>query len=145
MTKKKEEPRHIDTGGGAYIGGDVEVKDGDFVGRDQYKTVGLSGPEIAALFQPIYAAIEARPNTPAQDRADMAAEVEEIQAEVAKGDEADEGFLARRLRNLKRMAPDILEVVLATLANPLAGLGKVAEKVAKKMQAEAEGAEAKPM
>jgi hypothetical protein len=35
------------------------------------------------------------------------------------------------------MAPDILEVVLATMANPAAGLGLVATKVANKMQAEA--------
>jgi len=138
MTKKKEGPQQVDTGGGAYVGGKVSVEGGDFVGRDQVKTVGLSGPDVAELFKPIYAAIEARPDTPLEDQADMKAEVEEVQAEVAKGEEADEGFLARRLRNLKRMAPDILEVALATLADPAAGLGTVASKVATRMKAEAE-------
>ena len=141
MTEKKEKPQQIDTGGGAYVGRKVTVEGGDFVGRDQFKTVGLSGPEIADLFEPIYAAIEARRDTSPDDRADIKAEVEEVQAEATKGEAADEGFLARRLRNLKRMAPDILDVVLAALANPAAGLGTVARKVAEKMRAEA-GAEA---
>jgi hypothetical protein len=35
------------------------------------------------------------------------------------------------------MAPDILEVVMATIANPAAGLGLAATKVAKKMSEEA--------
>jgi hypothetical protein len=136
---EERKDKEVDTGGGAYIGGSVTVSGGgDFVGRDQVKTVGLTGPDVAELFKPIYAAIEARPETPAADRADLKADVEEIQAEVAKGDKADESFLARRLRNLKRMAPDILEVVLATLANPAAGLGAVAAKVAKRMRADAE-------
>ena len=38
MTKKKQ-PQSIDTGGGAYIGGDVKAG-GDFVGRDQVIITG---------------------------------------------------------------------------------------------------------
>ena len=38
MTKKKQ-PQPIDTGGGAYIGGDVKAE-GDFVGRDQVIITG---------------------------------------------------------------------------------------------------------
>jgi hypothetical protein len=132
-----EGARVIDTGGGAYIGGKVTVAGGDFVGRDQVKAVGLTKQEIADLFKPIYTAIDVRRDTPPQERDDLKAEVEEIQAEVAKDEDAKEVFLARRLRNLKRMAPDVLDVVLATLTNPAAGLGAVARKVAEKMKAEA--------
>lgn len=39
MTKKKEQPQSIDTGGGAYIGGEVKAG-GDFVGRDQVIITG---------------------------------------------------------------------------------------------------------
>ncbi|HBY08693.1 MAG TPA: hypothetical protein DEH22_13260 [Chloroflexi bacterium] len=65
----------------------------------------------------------------------MKANVAEIKAEDEKGDQAEESFIARRLRNIQRMAPDILEVMLATIANPAAGFGMVAKKVAEKMQA----------
>lgn len=126
--------RIINTGGGAYIEGSVNTGGGDFVGRDQIKSAGLSAADIAKLFEPIYARIEARPNTDPGDKADLQTDVQELQAEVAKGDKADESFLSRRLRNLQRVAPDILEIVTATLTNPLAGFSAVVTKVAQRMK-----------
>jgi len=38
----------------------------------------------------------------------------------------------RRFRNLARMAPDILEVTLATITNPILGYGVIAKKIAAK-------------
>ncbi len=146
----------IHTGGGAYIGGDVTVSGGDFTGRDSVtisgdgnvvgdhsratviKQAGADPAAIARAFQTLYQAIEARPNTPPQDKADLQAEVKELEQEVARGDKADENFLARRLRNIGRMAPDLLEVALTTFTNPLAGLGTAARKIAEKMKREAE-------
>lgn len=126
--------RKVSTGGGAYVGKSVDTSGGDFVGRDQVKTIGPNVSVIAELFKPIYAAIETRPDTSPDNRDDITAEVKDIQAEVVKGDVADESFLARRLRNLKRMAPDILEVVLTALTSPAAGVGMIASKVAQKMR-----------
>lgn len=131
--------RVIKTGGGAYIEGTVSTGGGDFVGRDQAKTTGLSAADIARMFEQIYALIEARPDIGSEDKADLKTDVQELQAEVKKGDQADETFLSRRLRNIKRMAPDILEVVLATLTGPAAGLSQVAARVARRMKATAEG------
>jgi hypothetical protein len=126
--------RAINTGGGAYIEGSVSTGGGDFVGRDQVKTSGLSAADVAKLFEPIYARIEARPNTSSEDKADLKTDVQELQVEVTKGDKADESFLSRRLRNIQRMAPDILEVVTATLTNPLTGFSSVVTKVAQRMK-----------
>jgi hypothetical protein len=39
----------------------------------------------------------------------LKAEVEDTEAEVAKGEQANESFLERQLRNFERIAPDILE------------------------------------
>jgi len=39
MATSKTDPHSVDTGGGAYIGGQVDTGGGDFVGRDQVKTV----------------------------------------------------------------------------------------------------------
>ncbi len=124
--------QHINTGGGAFVVGGVNTGGGKFVGRDDYSTTGLTGDEVARLFESIYARIDARPNTSDADKADLKADVQEVQAEAAKGEQANEGFLARRLRNIGRMAPDILEVVLATLANPAVGLGMVGKKIAER-------------
>lgn len=151
--------KNIHTGGGAYIGGSVNTGGGDFVGHDKitkaekggvaiggnaivtgsHNVVGSQVSQRQESIQHIYTIIEKRPDTTALDKEDLKANVEEIQAEDDKGDEANESFIARRLRNIQRMAPDILEVILATIANPIAGFGVVAKKIAEKMKAEAGG------
>ncbi len=63
--------------------------------------------------------------------------VQQVQAEVAKGEEADESSLARYLRGVKRVAPDILEVIVNTFADPALGVATVIRKVMTKAQADA--------
>jgi 2-hydroxy-3-keto-5-methylthiopentenyl-1-phosphate phosphatase len=70
-------------------------------------------------------------------KADLKADVKDIQQEIKKGKKADNEFIARRLRNIKRMAPEILEVVVATIVNPVFGLSVAAKKVAEKIKATA--------
>jgi hypothetical protein len=77
------------------------------------------------------------PQAAPEDIEDAIAAVKEVRAEVEKGDEADEKFLARQLRNIARMGPDILDVVTATLASPIAGITAVVQKVAAKAREEA--------
>jgi len=71
----------------------------------------------------------------------LKAEVKEIQSTVTeaaqKNEKVDEGFLSRRFRNIARMAPDVLDVVVATLGNPLAGLGVAVKKIAEKAKTDA--------
>jgi hypothetical protein len=66
----------------------------------------------------------------------LKADAEDVKSEAEKGDQVDERFLTRHLRNIQRMAPDILEVVLATLTNPAAGFALTVQKIARKVQAE---------
>jgi hypothetical protein len=155
--KKKGQPDSIHTGGGAYISGKVDTGGGDFVGRDQNTQAekggvitrgNVSGSTIIAggadaagsraeSIQTIYTSIDQRLDTSRYEKDDLKEKVQDIEKEDAKGEQADASFIEHRLRNLQRMAPDILEVVLATIANPLAGFGMVAKKVAEKIKAEA--------
>ncbi len=149
--------KKINTNGGAYVGGNVNTGGGGFVGRDKNTTVGQGGVVIGGsvsnsnivtgnnnvvastitqkeeYIQNIYERIESRPDTEPVDKEDLKSAVAEIAEEDAKGENADESFIARRLRNIQRIAPDILEVALATIANPAAGFGMVAKKVAERM------------
>jgi hypothetical protein len=146
----------INTGGGAYIGGNVSVTNGEFVGRDKTTVVGdgnvlgdgssstvikqegADAAAIASAFTNFYAAVAQNPKLPPQEKADVQADLEEVEAELKKGEEASETFIQRRLRNVKRMAPDIHEVVIATFANPVLGLGLVAKKIADKARESAD-------
>jgi|GEM_PF-1527008 len=105
-----------------------------------YHTTGLSAAEINQLFDELYAAIEAHPNAPITDREDLKAEIKEFQSAVTeatmKNEKVDEGFVSRRFRNIARMAPDVLDMVIATLGTPLAGLGVTAKKIAEHAKAE---------
>lgn len=131
---------------------------GDYIGRDQKISAGngsvviggnVSGSTIVTgnqnvvtsgtnFFSPIYQAIEERKDLTPNAKADLKAEIQDVEAEVKKGEQADETFLARRLRNIRRIAPDILDVVTATLTNPAAGFSLIARKVAEKARASAD-------
>src|SRR5687768_9545908 len=54
-----------------------------------------------------------------------------------KNEKVNESFLSPRFRNIARMAPDVLDVIVASLANPLAGLGVAVKKIAEKAKEEA--------
>jgi hypothetical protein len=123
-------PSPVNTGGGAYINGPVNVK-GNFAGRDQYNLI-----QVEKMFKPVYDAIAARSDLPAPARDDLKAETQDVEAEVKKGDQADESALARHLRNIKNMAPDILEVILSAASGPGAVLNTAVKKIMEKVKAE---------
>ena len=103
-------------------------------------TTGLNAGDIKQLFDQLYTAIETNAKTSLANKEDLKAEVKELQSTITeavqKNEKVDEGFLSCRFRNIARMAPDLLDVVVATLANPLAGLGVAAMKLAAKAKEE---------
>lgn len=141
MPKKKTETgkqTSVSVGNVSDVSGNVNVAGGNIT--THHTTTGLSAADIKQLFDQLYAKIEIRPETPTADKEDLKAEVKEIQATVTeaaqKNEKVDEGFLSRRFRNIARVAPDVLDVVVATLGNPLAGLGVAVKKIAEKAKQE---------
>ncbi len=65
----------------------------------------------------------------------------ELSAAIQQGDDSPkkQTFLERRLKNIAAMAPDIAQVIVATLVSPTAGLALTLQKIAQKVQAELEG------
>ena len=53
---------------GAYVGKSVNTSGGDFVGRDQVKTVGTNLKDVAEAFEKIYATIESHPTLSPQKK-----------------------------------------------------------------------------
>jgi hypothetical protein len=143
VSEEREERggRRIDTGGGAYVEGGVTVSGGDFVGRDQVvygdKVHGVAGDELAKLFAGVYQQIEERPKDPDVGKEELVETVQKIEVEAAKGEGANPSKVERWLKFLGSMAPDILEVAAAALANPMAGVATAIRKIAEKAKAEA--------
>jgi len=146
----------VNTGGGTYIEGGVNIKGsknvkigGDsvtgnkiettggskYVGGDDNSVTGWSAKDVENFFVSISQLIDVKRDIDPQDKPDLKADLKDVQTEVAKGEDADESFLERRLRSIKRMAPDILETIATTLADPKAGLAMVIRKVMIKAKA----------
>jgi len=141
----------VNTGGGAYIGGNVSLSGGSFVGRDQRNvtitgngnvmgdhshatvtyTSGMTGDQVAVLFAQALALARQQP---AAVREDLEAAVETAQEETAKGEAADKGLLSKMLDVLLEKGPDILEVVIEAILNPAAAAGRGVKLLAKQAQ-----------
>ena len=141
MPKKKQADRKqasIRVGNISDVSGNVNIAGGNI--STHHSTTGLSAGEIRRLFNELYTTIEVRPDTPHADKEDLKTDVKEIQTAVTEAaqtnEKVDEGFLSRRFRNIARMAPDLLDVIVVTLANPLAGLGVTVKKIAEKAKEE---------
>lgn len=118
------------------VSGNVYQAEGDMLvaGRD----ISQGSNTLAKLFSDIGGKIKA---LPADQQEELKPAVEQVRTQIDKvqrGDESEaaQSALERRLKNLRNMAPDIGEVVIATLANPVAGIAMVIQKIAKKVQAD---------
>jgi hypothetical protein len=81
--------------------------------------------------------IEARPADPDVDKGEIQNQVQNIEKEAAGGEEANPSKVGRWLNGLLEMAPDIFDVTVASLVNPVAGVATVIRKVAQKAKEEA--------
>jgi internalin A len=87
-------------------------------------------------FTRIYRKIE-RSSRIESEKQKLTTQIREIEQEVAKGDQANETFLFLRLRNLKKMAPDIADVALSALTGPSTAISTMVKKIATKVKSEA--------
>ena len=96
---------------------------------------GMQAAEIAKLFAIIYQKIETRPEDPKVEKEEITQAVQRIEQETVKGEEANPDKVDRLLKTVSGMAPEIGEVILATLTSPAAGIATVIRKIAEKAKA----------
>jgi hypothetical protein len=122
------------------IGGDQNVIQGSISGGvtvqgrgaqvSVQQTSESNDKELSALFDKLYEAIQSRPHDPNIDKEEISETVQKIEQEVKKGDQANDSKLKRWMEGLNKMAPDIVDVILASLGGPVSGLTAVMKKVA---------------
>ena len=134
---KKEKHRKVT--GSSNIGGDQNIISkvsggisiqgrGARVSIDQRN--GFDADEISALFEKLYQRVESRVPDPNVDKAEIIETIQKIEEEASKGEEVNESKLTRWMDNLNKMAPDIVDVALASLGGPVAGATAVLKKIA---------------
>jgi hypothetical protein len=119
--------------GSVVIGGNVE-RSNIVVGDNNVVT--NQSVQLESLFKVIVEAVESQPNLAPAEKEDIKAELQEVQTALEEP-KPDETFIARRLRNIKRMAPEIVEVAFETLKNPIGGVAEVVKRIAAKMAEDA--------
>ena len=80
--------------------------------------------------------VDSLPDISQVEKEDIKQQVEKIGDEAQKGSKAEVGRLEKLINTLNVMAPDIFDVVIATLASPLAGIGLVIKKIGDKAKLE---------
>ena len=119
---------------GTYIEGNINIKNGDFIGGNQ---VNMQ-TDFIQWFAPIRKSIENRAQTDSKERILIKKEINEIQNELGNK-EVSASFVSQKLTNLKKIAPDIWEVAITTLINPPTGLTLTVQKIIQKLKKENEG------
>lgn len=134
MAGKKKKNGSMNAGNGSIvIGGNVDRSN---IVAGNNNIVSNQSINIAPLFETIYHFVETNRKLQAGKKQDAKEELQEIQAALEEP-KPDENFIMRRFRNLKRMAPEIVEVAFETLKNPVGGVSEVIKRISKKMAEEA--------
>jgi hypothetical protein len=94
------------------------------------QTSGVTVDEISTLFDKLYQYIETRPPDPDVDKEEIVETIQKVQEEVSGEGEPNETKLTRWMDNLSKMAPDVVDVVLASLGGPVSGTVAVLKKIA---------------
>lgn len=132
----EEEKKNAEQSGGVNITGSVSVG-GDIVGRDKITQGDGSAAKALGNWQFLMnSKIDADQALSAEDKNDLKEQVDKIQKEAVRGEHTDPARLERLINTLAAMAPDIFDVAVATLANPLAGIGLAIHKIGDKAKLE---------
>ena len=121
------------TQGGIKITGNVSITNSNVAGRDNVEKKVVN---VNVSFAPVYHALQENATIPPETKKNVEESVKQIEQEVKKGDKAKPSFVQERLQNIERMAPDIGEVIIATLLDPATGISLAVKKVINKIQAE---------
>ncbi len=122
MTKKIKQPGNINIQGNNNIAGDGNV--------NLHLNIGSNIAELTQAFESIYSA--ARQVADPIIREDAEKIVKDIEQEVQKGEQADPSRVERWLKFLAETAPDVWDVTVDTLSNPIKGIGTVVKKIIEK-------------
>lgn len=128
MTGKRTQSTSFSIKKGENVVGMINASGSARVNIDQ-KVIHQASPQIEKAFKRAHQRIQDRPAASGANVQKLESQVKKIEVEAAKADQADTNKLERRIRTLSKMAPDIVEVMAASLGGPVAGFTMVFKKI----------------
>ena len=98
-------------------------------GAQAFVQQGSGSSELERWRKEMEGKINALRDLPPEDKSTLNQQVGQIAREAEKGPEADPRRIERLLNTIAVMAPDIFDVAVTTVINPLAGIGLVVKKI----------------
>lgn len=117
-----------------YVGSGSSVA----VGRGAKASIGIQDASLepSEWVRKLNAKIDAALGLSPIEKIELISQTQKIDEEIKKGAKAEMGRLERWVNTMAVMAPDIFDVVVATLQSPLAGIGMVIKKVGDRVKLE---------
>ena len=137
MSKDKKDPQAFHITGENVIGS-IHAEGHANVDVAQTSTHQNGDANFERLFDLLEEKIKTRPEDPNVEKQEIRGQVNQIKAEAAQGDQANPNKLERWIQNLFKMAPDIVDVMAASVGGPLSGLTAVVQKIAARVKAESQ-------
>ena len=98
--------------------------------ENYHQQSGAQVDELSTLFARLYEAINNRPDDPNVDKEEIWETIQKIESESEKQGQANVSKLERWVTYLSSIAPDIVDVILASLGGPVSGFTAVLKKIA---------------
>ena len=127
MGKRKTDVSSLSINGGNVIG--VINASGRARVTVSQKVIHQATPQLEKLFKSVYKSIETRPKDSKFNKKELESHVKMIEQEASKGQKADKDKLEKWISFLAKMAPDIVDVMMASLGGPVAGFTAVFKKI----------------
>jgi hypothetical protein len=137
---------NISVGSGDVVFGNKTTAGGNIINAGPGASVSVGDPAAAANLLTALIQWETQMKIKAgtlklsaEDKKELIDQLVKIRTEAGKGAQVDPGRLEKLVNTLGVMAPDIFEVAVTTLANPLAGIGLAMKKIGDKAKVERTG------
>lgn len=135
MSKNKKVPPTTNITGENVVGS-INASDNSKVDVTQSSVHKTEDANFEKLFKLLEEKIDARPEDPNVGKQEIQKQVNEIKTEAAQGENANQNKLERWIRNLATMAPDVVDVMVASFGGPISGITAVIQKIAARVKAE---------
>lgn len=127
MARNRTQSPSVTVNGGNAVG--YIITSGSSRVNLKQQVIQQTSSEMDKLFKRTRRKIKTRREDPKVNKERLESQVKKIEVEAAKGPAADPGKLERWVKTLAKMAPDIVEVMAASLAGPVAGFTMVFKKI----------------
>jgi len=115
-------------------GREIGVDEADLSEETRLKAADWESMSLAQLFAQLHASVDAQAGLPEAIQRELNQTLHRLETEVGKGDAARTEVVLEHMRHVHRLAPEVMEEIIAGLVNFLPEVGHPVNRAAEKMK-----------